>query len=124
MIRGICFEMPNEYGTFLAKILNPIDIQSFSWKIGYGESYKVINKELGEDLFSEAKVIDGTTLKMLLENNSYYIIFADLQAFPKGKMEEINTFQDFLKSDCELVLLIVDCCDVTIYCKDRDKLKL
>ncbi|MBM4765129.1 DUF2691 family protein [Bacillus sp. B15-48] len=125
MKRGISFELPNEYGTFLGDVLKPIDITAFSWRIGSGESYKIMNNELSEDLFPEdKKVMEGIALKELLENNSYYIIFADLQAYPKGKIAEINTYEEFTKSDCELVLLVVDSCYATIYCKDKDKLEL
>ncbi len=55
MKRGISFKLPNEYGTFLGDILNPIDISSFSWRIGDRESYKIINNELCEALFPEDK---------------------------------------------------------------------
>lgn len=125
MKRGISFKLPNEYGTFLDDILKPIDISSFSWRIGDSESYKIINNELSEALFPEdKKMIEGTALKKLLENDSYYVIFADLQAYPKGEIAEINTYEEFEKSNCELVLLVVDSYYATIYCKDKDKLEL
>ena len=125
MRRGISFELPNEYGTFLGDVLKPIDITAFSWRIDSVESYKIMNNELGKDLFPEdKKVMEGIALKKLLENSSYYIIFADLQAYPKGKIAEISTYEEFTKSDCELVLLVVDSCYATIYCKDKDKLEL
>ncbi|PGC28162.1 hypothetical protein COM11_18930 [Bacillus pseudomycoides] len=36
--------------------------------------------------------MEGADLKKLLENNVYYIIFADLQAYPKDKVSEIETY--------------------------------
>jgi hypothetical protein len=125
MKRGISFELPNEYGTFLGDVLKPINITAFSWRIGSRESYKIMNNELVEDLFPEdKKVIEGVALKKLLEISSYYIIFADLHTYPKGKIAEIRTYEEFTKSDCKLVLLVVDSCYATIYCKDKDKLEL
>lgn len=125
MKRGISFELPNEYGFFLAEILKPIDMTALSWRLGSGESYKVVNNELSENLFLEdEKLIEGKLLKKLLENNPYYVIFADLQAHPKGKVTEINTYEEFVKSECELVLLVVDCYYATVYCKNREKLEL
>ena len=125
MKRGISFKLPNEYGTFLGDILKPIDISSFSWRIGEVETYQIINNELCEALFPEDKeIIEGIALKKLLENNSYYVIFADLQAYPKGKITEINTYEEFAESNCELVLLVVDSYYATIYCKDKAKLEL
>lgn len=125
MKRGISFELPNESGFFLADILKPIDMTAFSWRLGSGETYKVGNNEFTENLFLEdAKIVEGKLLKKLLENHSYYVIFADLQAHPKGKVTEINTYEEFAKSECELVLLVVDCCYATVYCKSKEKLEL
>ncbi|TWT06350.1 DUF2691 family protein [Planococcus sp. CPCC 101016] len=125
MKRGISFELPNEYGFFLAEILKPIDMTALSWRLGSGESYKVVNNELSENLFLEdEKLIEGKLLKKLLENNPYYVIVADLQAHPKGKVTEINTYEEFVKSECELVLLVVDCYYATVYCKNSEKLEL
>lgn len=46
------------------------------------------------------------------------MIFAELKAFPGGMVTEINTYEEYLESSCELVLLITDCSYVTLYCKD------
>lgn len=127
MKRGISFEIPNERGSFLGEVLKPIDITAFSWQIGSGESYIAakMDDELKEVLFPEDKnVIDGAALKDLLENNKYYIIFADLQAYPKGEFSEIETYAEFIESKCELILLVVDCSYVTIYCKNKEAIEL
>ncbi|WP_268239413.1 DUF2691 family protein [Saccharibacillus endophyticus] len=48
-----------------------------------------------------------------------YLIFQDLKSFPKtARPIEINTYSDFLTSECELSLLVIDSSYVTIYCKD------
>ncbi|WP_312019237.1 DUF2691 family protein, partial [Bacillus cereus] len=57
-------------------------------------------------------------LRQRLEGNPYYLIFAELKAFPGGMVTEINTYEEYLESSCELVLLIADCLYVTLYCKD------
>lgn len=124
MKRGIQFELPNEYGTFLGDILKPIDLPAFNWQIGSGESYKEINNEVGS-LFPEGeRVMEGNAFKRTVESGDYYVIFAELQAFPKGKTAEISTYDEFMKSDCELVLLVADSRYATIYCKDLDNLEL
>lgn len=125
MKRGISFEIPNEYGTILGEVLKPIDTTVFSWRIGNGESYIEVDGELDEALFSEdKKAIEGTELKKLLENNKYYIVFADLQAYPKGEFSEIETYENFIESKCELVLLVVDSCYFTIYCRNKETIEL
>lgn len=52
------------------------------------------------------------------------MIFADLKAFTKGKsVSKLETYGDYLKSNCQLVLLIVDSSYVTLYFKDREVLE-
>ena len=125
MKRGISFEIPNEYGTILREVFKPIDTTVFSWRIGNGESYIVVDDEVDEALFSEdKKAIEGTELKKLLDNNKFYIVSADLQAYPKGGFTEIETYEDFIESHCELVLLVVDSCYFTIYCRNKETIEL
>lgn len=50
MKRGLTFEIPKKYGSFLGEVLKLIDITTFSWCIGCGESYQVVNNQLDEDL--------------------------------------------------------------------------
>ncbi|WP_028390963.1 DUF2691 family protein [Bacillus cihuensis] len=125
MQRGISFEIPNKRGTLLGDVLKPIDITTFCWRIGSGESYKVVNGQLNENLFSfETKVIEGAELKNLIENNIHYIISADLQAYRKGEFSDIRTYEEFIESTCELVLLVVDSCYVSIYCKNKELIEM
>lgn len=125
MRRGISFEIPNEYGSLLGEVLKPIVITTFNWRIGSGESYMVVDEQLDKELFSEDRdVIKSAELKNLLETNKYYIIPADLQAFPKGEIPHIGTFEEFIERNCELVLLVVDCSCVTIYCKNQKAIEL
>ena len=121
MRRGVSFEIPNEYGRFLRDVLAPIDINAFNWKIGEGESYKAVNDRLDGVLFPDGKdVIAGIDLKTTLEIKDYYVIFANLQAYRSGEIAKIETYDEFMESDCELVLLVVDCSYVTIYCKNQE----
>lgn len=42
-----------------------------------------------------------------------------LHLYPEGSpMEEIETYEDFLHSDCEMIVLLYDRAYVEIYCKD------
>lgn len=121
MIRGLSFEIPNEYGRYLELILQSINLENYEWVVGHGESYQVVNEELGSDLFSSvSNTVSGTELSSIIKNKDYYLIFVDLKAHHKGKIKPILTYDEFLKSDCELVILIVDSFEVTIYCK-REK---
>lgn len=52
------------------------------------------------------------------------MIFADLKAFPKGRISNIHTYEEFMESHCELVLFIADCSYTALYCKDQNMLQL
>lgn len=55
-----------------------------------------------------------------IEKTDPYIIFLNLQALPRqAEAIEIRSYEDFLKSSCLLVFLIVDVYDVEIYAKDE-----
>ncbi|MGM0790064.1 DUF2691 family protein [Bacillus infantis] len=123
MIRGMTFEIPNEYGRFLFEILLALKASSFEWMIAGEEGYFIENGELGRELFPENKmVMAGGDLMLYLSPYTCYLIFADLKAFSKGKAaDDIRTYKDFLKSDCQIAILIVDSSYTAVYCKDRER---
>ena len=126
MKRGLTLEIPNKYGSLLGEVLKPIDITTFNWCIGGGESYKVVDNQLDEGLFPVGKdIIEGVELKNLLENNEYYLIFADLKAYPNDdEFFYIKNYEDFMLSNCEIVLLVVDSSFIEIYCKNQEVIEL
>lgn len=125
MKRGISFLIANRYGSYLGEVLKPFNTTDFNWLIGGEESYFVEDDTLGKPLFPEDSIVlDGKILKNIIEKNEYYLIFADLKAYPKGNNPaDIKTYDEFLKSNCQLVLLVVDTIYMIIYCKDSEKLE-
>lgn len=126
MKRGITVDIPNEYDNLLWKMLKPIDISSFDWWVGSEESYLVARGGLDEALFpEEPSIVEGSDLKRLFKDNIYYVIFADLKAYPKGEeVVDIETYEEFKESKCELVLLVADCTYVIVYAKDQEAIEL
>ncbi|CAM4481294.1 MULTISPECIES: DUF2691 family protein [Bacillus] len=120
MDRGVSFQIPNEYGNFLWRILQPVEIANYRWQTS-GESYFVVEGELeDEELFHDYAIAEGAVFEQQLKTNQYYTIFVELKAFPYGKMvNQVNTYEEFADSDCELVLLIADNSYVSIYCKNK-----
>ncbi|MEI1421532.1 DUF2691 family protein [Bacillus cabrialesii] len=113
MKRGVSFQIPNEYGRFLWRILQPLEITNYNWQTS-GESYFVVDGELDDE------VLFKTDLAKRLKTNQYYTIFVEPQAFPCGKtVNQIKTYEEFVDSGCELVLLIADNSYVSIYCKNK-----
>ncbi|MEG7874804.1 DUF2691 family protein [Bacillus cereus group sp. Sample62] len=126
MKRGIIVDIPNEYDNLLWKVLKPIDITSFDWRVGSEESYLVARGGLDEALFpKEPSIVEGSDLKRLFKDKIYYVIFADLKAYPKGEeVVDIETYEEFKESKCELVLLVAGCTYVTVYAKDQKAIEL
>lgn len=118
------FEIPNIHGRFLGEILKPFRVEAHNWWIGGEESYIVSNEGM-EPLFPESIMdIGGEVLRNIIENNDYYLIFQDMKAFPKtSTISEINTYSEFVDSDCALTLLVVDSSYITVYCKDIEVLE-
>ncbi|WP_458126492.1 DUF2691 family protein [Paenibacillus sp. Z3-2] len=125
MNRGIHFKIPNTYGSFLGEILKPMDIVNFDWFIGEEESYFVVEDTLGDSLFPDMVIgMSGEELQKIIDNYKYYLIFANLKAYPKGtKITDVITYEEYMVSDCQMILLVIDSIYVTIYCKDLEKVE-
>ncbi|PGH86727.1 hypothetical protein CN896_05680 [Bacillus thuringiensis] len=126
MKRGIFVDIPNEYSNVLWNVLKPIDIAVFDWRVRNEESYLIVRGELDEVLFpEEPSVVEGLALKKLVKDNIYYLIFADLKAYPKGEIAiDIETYEEFKESKCEVVVLAVDAQYIQIYAKDQKSIEL
>ena len=122
-MRGLSFEISNEHGQYLFDILNAFDFKQYVWKTGGEEAYYIENDELGTPLFPKPHVDTGDEFYKTISEKNYYIIFADLKAFPDPSyVKDITTYDEFLDSRCEFVLLLVDCAYVTIYAKNLELL--
>ncbi|MBD8036329.1 DUF2691 family protein [Solibacillus sp. A46] len=123
-MRGLSFEIPNRYGQFLLDILNAFDFKNYFWKTGGEEAYYIENDKLGSPLFPKPYLYTGDAFYKRISETDYYLIFADLKAFPDPlHVRDFTSYEQFLNSQCEFVLLLVDCSYVTIYAKDQQVLK-
>jgi hypothetical protein len=124
MIRGIQLEIPNEWGSHLGEVLAPFNISNFDWYVGGQEAYQDTGEGKFEPLFQgEIYGMKGQDLSEILKSSVYYIIFANFKAYPQGEsIEDVFTYEEFLNSQCQLVLLVIDSSYVTVYCKDNKML--
>ncbi|WP_438311722.1 DUF2691 family protein [Sporosarcina sp. FA9] len=123
-MRGVSFEILNKYGKQLFDILIEVEVSCWDWQIGGGEAYVIENGTLGKDLFGTITSLTGRELIKLISENEYYLIFADLKAYKNFESElKIETYEDFLESDCQFVLLLVDSSFVTIYSKSKSTIQ-
>ncbi|MDD3392504.1 MAG: DUF2691 family protein [Bacilli bacterium] len=119
-MNGIKFKIPNKYCNYLYEILMGIDFEDSFWKIEDEEVYK----DDGGDLFCTINY-NNNDFKQLISTNIYYTIFLKLQLYmEKESNYSINNFNDFLNSDCELILFITDNEYVEIYSKNSNMLNI
>lgn len=120
MYRGIRFQISNEYGNFIADILEPVDSGNFSWRADFHtEIWKSVNGKLDEELFPNP-IMNGPEFFDLTHNNTYYMIFANIQAYPEGNTSfpRIHKYEDFVASECQVIMIVADSSYVDVYCKD------
>lgn len=117
MIRGIKFKIPNKWGYVLKDILKDISLENYIVKINEDNEIWIENdKQLLEE-----KIIEGEKFSKLISKNLYYTIFANIHIYEKeSKISNIKTYEQFLKSDCEIIILIIDSIDVCIYVKNKE----
>lgn len=119
MNRGIQFEIPNERGHHLQQILAIIPIEHYYWRSGGEESYVVENGELATLLFEGDTPFTGKELREKV-TQQHYLIFVNLKAFPaRESAREIETYEQFLASDCVFIVLVIDSGHVAIFAKDQ-----
>ena len=115
MMIGIRFKIPNEYNCFLKQILENMNTQNGVWFIKTDD----IIKSDGAYLFAKESYIDKE-FKSIIGDNNYYLIFADIECYLNHNFTNIYNYQDFLNSDCYLLIIIVDNVFVDIYAKSKD----
>ncbi|HEX3076686.1 MAG TPA: DUF2691 family protein [Lachnospiraceae bacterium] len=119
---GLSFRIPNRYGNFLSDILKPLPYNDFLWLIENNEIYKIIDDEfLNEGLFKNSNnLLPGDELLKLANSCTQYMIFITLKAFTKnGHIISVRSYNEFLYSDCQIILGVYDCSDVMLWFKDR-----
>lgn len=117
---GIKFQLKNEYSDFLAQIFDGIDVGKFAWVIAYEEIlYQDEHRRLKNSFFG-CDLMDGPGFCKRIKEKTYYMLFADLKAFSdRAQVTEIETYEDFASSSCEIALFCDDAVYVDLYCKSE-----
>lgn len=111
MIRGLEFEVPNKRFAVLHLILKDIGVENYFW---------VLVQEDVIDNFFLKDIYRGEEFEKIINDDTCYAVFINLQAYlKKDDFVVINNYDDYLKSNCELVLFINDNSYISIYVKDR-----
>ncbi|MGY0374230.1 DUF2691 family protein [Clostridium sp. JNZ J1-5] len=116
---GLDIKVKNGYSNYLNKILDGINLFNYVWEINADDFLYSDNSEVKESFFG-ADTLSAEGFIRCISRDSYYMIFADIKAYPLGsERAEIETFKDFLRSSCVMVILCTDSSFIEFYCKDR-----
>lgn len=116
---GLQFRVKNEYDSYLRKILQHVNVQNYKWVVITDDVINSLTKSDVAGLF-DSNIISGQELFNRIQQENYYLIFIDLKAFPINSVQsEIKTYQDFIQSSCQIILLCVDSEFFEFYSKER-----
>ncbi len=110
------FKIPNDYNKYLFKIFENINLSDCIFFISEDE---VIDRK-GNYIFTKS-VYDYNEFQQIVRLKDYYLMFLKIQLYKETINNKIiNNYQDFLNSDCELIIFITDCQFIQIYCKNNE----
>lgn len=116
---GLDIRVKNEHNQYLYKIFKGIDFSNFAWNIIADDFLYLEDGNIQQNFFM-SNVLTGEEFLENISKDSYYMIFADIKAYPIGNAcSEIKTFKDFIESNCELILLCTDSTFIEFYSKDK-----
>ena len=116
-MRGIEFDADVGYDDVMNRLLTGISLKDYDFYISEDEILS--NLELPET-FAKINIEFFESLKMC---TPYYVLFINLHAYRKGEIQQrISTYEDFIKSTCQFIILVVDGRYFEIYTKDEQLL--
>lgn len=117
---GIRFKIKNEYDNIFYKIFKNIKFENYRWDIVEGEIYNLDGKN-----YLDKESYSNREFKKLVEYGTYYPVFANIQIYQvQDEREDIQTYEDFISSKCQLILFITDNEFVDIYVKNETWLNI
>ncbi len=116
---GLDIRVKNCYSNYLCKLLEGVILFDYFWEIVHEDFIYLQNGKLKSAFFGK-HVLNSGEFAGCISRDNYYMIFADIKAYPiNSDLIEIRTFEDFMKSSCEMVILCTDTSYIEFYSKDR-----
>lgn len=125
-IRGIRLAAKNEYSKYIYSLLGGINIKGYRWYVSQTEIlYYDEIKQRAESYNFSGKLMSGEEFLQLISTSDQLVYLANIQAYPLDcPIQKIISYQDFLDSNCRMILLCADCECYDIYCKDDKDIQL
>lgn len=117
-MKAIKCEFPNDYGFFLSPVMHILKNETWTWAIEVSEVYQMVNGNL-EDVFRAPTTLSNQQFIQRLADHPHYLVFTEWKAFPDlESISPITNFQEFISSDCQFIILVVDTSFITVIVKD------
>ena len=114
MIRGIEFKINIQHKDILNEILKDISLDNYDFYISEDE----VICDNGKAQMQIPKKGDRKLFENLAIYIPYYVDFINLRAYKKGQEEDqVNNYNEFVNSECQFIILIVDGQYLEIYAK-------
>ena len=125
-IRGLHFKADSAYSKYIYTLLNGINIRDYQWYISQTEILyydKTTNR--AESYNFSGDFLSGEEFLEMISRNDHLVYLTNIQAYPKNRPAKlILSYQDFLESDCSLIILCADSEFYDIYCKNETDIQL
>lgn len=92
--------------------------ESWTWAIEVSEVYQMVDGNM-KDVFKAPTTLSNKQFIQRLADHPHYLVFAEWKAFPDVEsIRPITNFQEFVSSDCQFIILVVDTSFITVIAKD------
>lgn len=113
-MRGISFKIDDCDEHILWTILCGIEIEKLWWHISEDEVYNEMNQSIFKDSY-----IDGERFLKIIQEKNYSVISANIKAYPPNSVpKHIEDYNEFIRSECKMVILCSDVFYYEIYAAD------
>ena len=116
MIIGVEFESNNLDSGILKQIFKDFDVTKYTWKVFNEQAWDEDLNNLFENRLYNADEFIST-----INKPTDLIMLISIYAFD-GSTKEINSFEDYINSNCQIMFYVVDCNYLDIYCKREEDL--
>ena len=122
---GVSFQIKEDdfYSVVLSDILKGLDIQKYQWNFRRFEGW--FSDDKPDQSPFEKKVYSGKEFEERIQTGDYYILFGEILAYAPedDTAETVDTYEEYAKGKCRLIILIFDGYWFDLYCKDEKELE-
>ena len=121
MIRGIFILTQSKYGFILSELLEGVDIRDYVWAIDHKEVYSPDT----DHRFDQETLCGESFAEAINTPPEYLLHMGEFKAFQKeSDMVKVETYSDFISSNCQIIILVADSRFIDIYAKDISVLEI